>query len=125
MEWVYLYCNITGGERYITEESVIDAVGIIIITKLRALGHEVIEVRPTSATNVGDSLIKRVDTANANNVDLYVSIHANAGGGRGTEVFTYNGNELEQARNVLNNLVDLGFVNRGIKSIHTIYENKL
>ena len=59
---------------------------------------------------------KRVDLANNNNVDLFVSIHANADGGRDAEVFTYRRQELEQARNVLNNLVELGFINRGIKS---------
>lgn len=105
-----------GAEGYITEESVINAVGILVITKLRALGHEVIEVRPTDVTSVSDSLIKRVSTANTNNVDLYVSLHANAGGGQGTEVYTYRGTkEFVEAINALNNLVALGFVNRGIK----------
>lgn len=63
-----------------------------------------------------DSLNKRTNKANANNVDLYVSIHANAGGGVGTEVFTYNAKEVSQARNVLNNICSLGFRNRGIKN---------
>ena len=46
---------------------------------------------------------------------MVVSIHANAGGGKGTEVFTYKAKEVTQARAVLNNLVALGFSNRGIK----------
>ena len=113
-----------GAAGIVTEESIINAVGSLVIAKLKALGHTVLEVRPQYANSVSDSLIKRVDLANANNVDLFVSIHANAGGGRGTEVFTYRGNELEQAREVLNNIVDLGFINRGIKSSNLFVINK-
>lgn len=104
-----------GAAKFITEEEIINSVGGLVIKKLRALGHEVIEVRPTSATSVSNSLVQRVQKANNNNVELYVSIHANAGGGKGTEVFTYRGQEREKARNVLNNIVQLGFTNRGIK----------
>ena len=101
--------------KYITEEEIIDNVGGLVINKLKALGHTVIEVRPSSATSVSNSLVQRVQKANSNNVDLYVSIHANAGGGKGTEVYTYQGKEVKEARNVLNNLCSLGFANRGIK----------
>ena len=101
--------------KYIDEETIIDNVGGLVINKLKALGHTVIEVRPTSATSVSNSLVQRVQVANGSNVDLYVSIHANAGGGKGTEVYTYQGKEVKEARNVLNNLCSLGFNNRGLK----------
>ena len=101
---------------FITEEKIINEVGALVINKLKALGHTIIEVRPASAKSVGNSLTQRVQKANSNNVDLYVSIHANAGGGRGSEVYIYRGKEVKEARNVLNNLVSLGFANRGIKS---------
>lgn len=104
-----------GAEGFVTEERIINDVGSKVIEYLRKLGHEVLTVRPNSASSVTDSLVQRVNKANDNNVDLFVSIHANAGGGKGTEVFTYQGKELAQARNVLNNLVRLGFTNRGIK----------
>ena len=113
-----------GADGFITEESVINSVGNLVIAKLKALGHNVLEVRPISASTVSDSLIQRVSKANSNNVDLYISIHANAGGGKGTEVFTYRGNEIEEARNVLNNITSLGFVNRGIKSSNLYVINK-
>lgn len=109
-----------GAVGIVTEEEIINNVGRLIINKLKELGHTVIEVRPTSATSVMDSLSQRTTKANSNNVDLYVSIHANAGGGTGTEVYTYKGKELKEARNVLNNLVSLGFKNRGIKG-NSIY----
>lgn len=99
----------------IKEETIIDEVGNLVINKLIALGHSVVEVRPWTASSVGNSLLQRTTKANNNNVDYYVSIHANAGGGMGTEVFTYGGREVSVARKVLNNIVALGFRNRGIK----------
>ena len=99
----------------IAEETIIDAVGPLVINKLKALGHSVIELRPDSATSVQDSLYQRYTKADYYNVDMCVSIHANAGGGVGTEVFTYGAKEVPQAREVLDNIVSLGFRNRGIK----------
>jgi len=99
----------------INEEDIINEVGVMVINKLRMLGHCVVELRPTSASSVSNSLWQRYTKANNNNVDLCVSIHANAGGGRGTEIFTYRGREVKEARNVLDNIVSLGFSNRGIK----------
>ena len=104
-----------GANGFIAEEEIINSVGGLVINKLRALGHEVIECRPNSCSSVGNSLSQRVNKSNNNNVDLFVSIHANAGGGQGTEVFTYGARQLSQAVNVLNNIVALGFRNRGIK----------
>lgn len=104
-----------GAVGYIAEETIIDEVGTKVIAKLRALGHTVVELRPSSASSVNDSLVQRYTKANNNGVDMCVSIHANAGGGVGTEVFTYNAKEVPQARAVLNNICALGFRNRGIK----------
>ena len=99
----------------IAEEKIINDVGGLVISKLKALGHNVVELRPSSATSVSNSLYQRYTKADNYNVDLCVSIHANAGGGVGTEVFTYGAKEVPQARSVLNNIVALGFRNRGIK----------
>lgn len=104
-----------GAVGVIAEETIINAVGGLVIEKLRALGNDVLTVRPSSASSLGDSLEQRVIASNDFGAELYVSIHANAGGGTGSEVFTNKGQELDQARNVLNNLVALGFRNRGIK----------
>ena len=99
----------------IAEETIINAVGTKVINKLKALGQSVIELRPDSAVSVQDSLQQRYSKADYCNVDMCVSIHANAGGGVGTEVFTYRCKEVPQARAILNNIVSLGFKNRGIK----------
>lgn len=110
-----------GAVGVIAEESIINSVGALVVSKLKALGHEVIEVRPESASSVGDSLSQRCIKADNNNVDLFVSLHANAGGGVGTEVFTYNAKEVPEARAVLNNIIALGFTNRGIKDGSGLY----
>lgn len=99
----------------IAEETIINAVGQLVISKLKALGHTVVELRPVTATSVQDSLQQRYNKADYYNVDMCASIHANAGKGVGTEVYTYGAKEVPQARAILNNIVALGFKNRGIK----------
>ncbi|NRY60834.1 N-acetylmuramoyl-L-alanine amidase [Clostridium beijerinckii] len=110
-----------GAVGVIAEETIINTVGALVISKLKDLGHEVIEVRPIGELSVGQSLAARVQKADSNNVDLFVSLHANAGGGVGTEVFTYNAKEVPEARAVLNNIVALGFTDRGIKDGSKLY----
>ena len=90
-------------------------IGYKVKAKLEALGHSVCLCSVDSASTLNESLSARVNKANANGGDLYVSIHLNAGGGYGTEVYTYGGKELSVARSVLNNICSLGYRNRGIK----------
>ena len=101
---------------YITEEKIINEVGQYVISGLQSAGHTVVLVRPSSAYSVQNSLEQRCNKSDYYNVDYYVSIHANAGGGVGTEVFTYNGNDICGASDILKGLTALGLKNRGIKS---------
>lgn len=96
------------------EDNCTMSIGNLVVSKLRNLGNTVINVTPAKASSVIDSLKQRVDLANISNVDLYVSIHMNAfnGTAKGSEVLTYGGKELQQARATLNNLEKLGFKNR-------------
>lgn len=57
----------------------------------------------------------------ANNCDLLVSIHLNAGGGNGVEVLTWKGNKLPYATKVCENINKLGFKNRGVKDGSKLY----
>ena len=99
------------------EQNLTREVGMKVIAKLQALGHTVVNCTVDYASSMSESLATRVRKANNAGGDLYVCIHFNAsnGAGHGTEVFTYNGKELTQARNVLNNICALGYANRGIK----------
>ena len=107
--------------KYITEEEIINLVGNEVIKKLRANGHEVVNCRPSRATSVTNSVSQRVNIANSKGCNLYVSIHANCGGGHGSEIFTYNSKHFPECERVLNNLVSLGFTNRGIKNGCNLY----
>jgi N-acetylmuramoyl-L-alanine amidase len=99
-------------------------VGEIVIAELQALGHEVINVTPISAISLQDSLQQRVDKANNSNVDLYVALHENAGGGQGTEIWAGGSQKsIDVAHNVLDAIVATGFNNRGVKIQGQGYEH--
>ena len=78
-----------GAVGVVSEESIINSVGELVVVKLRTLGHKVLTVRPSNASSVTDSLAQRCNAANNFGAERYISIHANAGGGRGSEVYTY------------------------------------
>ncbi|GAA0116961.1 N-acetylmuramoyl-L-alanine amidase [Clostridium senegalense] len=98
-------------------------VGNLVISKLKQLGHTVINCTADNCSSLGDSLGRRVSVANNNNLDFYVSIHFNCFNSQahGAEVFTYGGKSYKQANDILNNLVSLGFTNRGIKNGSDLY----
>ena len=104
-----------GAVGVIAEENIINTIGNLVISKLKSLGHTVVELRPTNTNTVNDSLYARYHKADINNVDICVSIHANCGGGYGTEIFTYGGKDVVGASKILNNICSLGFRNRGLK----------
>lgn len=107
------------GIRY--EDTLNREVGDKVISKLRALGHAVVDCTPTSASSLNNSLWQRCNTANSNNVDQFISIHFNAGGGRGTEVYAMSSTGRAMAKKVLEQIVALGFVNRGVKDGSHLY----
>lgn len=90
-------------------------VGEHLIKLLIEAGVEVIDCRPKNAASVNFSLWRRVTTANTQGADFYVSIHHNAGGGRGSEIFAVSDSGRNVARAVLEKLIGLGFQNRGVK----------
>lgn len=107
-----------GAVGWAKEDDLTRAVGAKVIAKLEALGHQAINCTPRRASSVLDSLRRRVSTANARDVDLYVSIHFNAFNGRanGTEVFAASSAGRRYAQPVLTQIVNLGFYNRGVKN---------
>ena len=88
---------------------------------LRSRGVMVVDCTNDYASTVSENLSRIVAMANAQPLDLFVSIHFNSGGGRGTEVFTYNAEKFKQAELVCENMAKLGFVNRGIKDGSNLY----
>lgn len=104
-----------GAVGVIKEEKAIEMVGNQLKGHLKNMGHEVFLVRPITASSLINSLTQRCSKAHDLKADIFISIHANAGGGHGAEVFTYKGRQNPKAIAVLNNICKLGFTNRGIK----------
>lgn len=92
-------------------------VGRRLIDKLRSKGHTVIDCSCNSARTVNDQLASIVNKANSQKLDVFISLHLNAGGGTGAEVYTTsNSSAKDIAKRVLNTYVDAtGFKNRGHK----------
>ncbi|WP_392532946.1 N-acetylmuramoyl-L-alanine amidase [Nostoc sp. C117] len=113
----------TGASGIKFEDNLTLDVGNRVIAKLRALGNEVVVCRPSSASTVTQSLSKRCATANTNKVDIYVSIHFNCFNGQanGTEVYATSDTGTKIAKPVLDEIVKLGFFNRGVKSGSHLY----
>lgn len=90
-----------------------------VIRLLRALGHTVYDCTVDNGTSANNVLTNIVKKCNANNVDLDVSIHFNAGANdskgngktTGTEVYVYNTNSAAKpyAQKVARAIAALGF----------------
>ena len=92
-------------------------VGDKVIQKLRALGHIVIDCSCNSASNVDEQLAAIVRKANAQKLDLFLSLHLNAGGGTGAEIYTTNtSGAKEEAKRLIETYCNrTEFRNRGHK----------
>ena len=92
-------------------------VGDKVIQKLRVLGHTVIDCSCNSASNVDEQLAAIVKKANAQKLDIFLSLHLNAGGGTGAEMYTTNtsGAKEEAKRLIETYCKRTGFRNRGHK----------
>jgi len=113
----------TGASGIRSEDVMTKDVGTRLMQKLKAAGHQVVNCVPSSADTVTESLSQRCNTANSNNVDLYVAIHFNAfnGDANGTEVFSVSDTGTKYAQPVLNSITKLGFFNRGVKDGSHLY----
>ncbi len=111
----------SGAVGIISESAQTRAVGKRLMTLLLGMGHTVYDCTNDYAPSTASNLSQIVDMANKQPLDLFVSIHFNSGGGRGSEVFTYGGNQFQEAQNVCLGLAALGFVNRGVKDGSSLY----
>ena len=96
-------------------------VGKRLIEILRKAGHTVVDCTNDYAKSTSENLAEIVRMANAQPLDLFVSIHFNSGGGKGSEVFTYGGQRHAEAVAACEKLHALGFVNRGVKDGSDLY----
>ena len=113
----------TGAKGIKFEDHLTTEVGLMVMEKLKALGHTVVDCKPQKVYSVKQSLVQRVNIANSARVDVFVSIHFNAFNTRahGTEIFATSSKGRQFAKPVLTEIVKLGFFNRGIKNGFHLY----
>lgn len=108
----------TGAVGLLDESTETRRVAFEVMKQLATTPHEVF---PAVFDRHESNLKAAVQIANENAADLFVSIHLNAGGGSGTEVYTWRAKQNQRAVRVAKNLSTLGFSNRGIKDGSKLY----
>lgn len=88
---------------------------------MKQLSDTNIEVIPAVFDKTTNNLKQAVNLSNDNVADLFIAIHLNAGGGNGSEIYTWKGNQSKRAQTILKNLSEIGFKNRGIKDGSGLY----
>lgn len=111
----------SGAVGFINESIETRNVGNALINKLKNRGHEVYNCTIDKAVSQNAYLAQVVEAANRQDLDYFISIHLNAGGGKGTEVYTYEGRQYQDALEVCKNIAELGFNNRGVKAGTGLY----
>ncbi|WP_252227918.1 MULTISPECIES: N-acetylmuramoyl-L-alanine amidase [Clostridium] len=96
--------------------------GEALINKFNSTNINVINCTPYNAVSLHDSLNQRIVAANKGKADLFISIHHNSGGGRGSEALCLTGGIAEKVGNsVLKELSNNGFYNRGVKDRRDLF----
>ena len=111
----------SGASGYLIESDETRAVGYALMDLLRQQGHTVIDCTDDYANSTGENLRNIGALANAQPLDLFASIHFNAGQGQGVECWTYGSGDAGCADKIKRNIAMLGFRDRGIKDGSHLY----
>lgn len=111
----------SGATGYLNESNETRNVGRELRNIFVKNGHQVINCTVDKAASQSAYLSKAVQLANNQKLDYFISIHFNAGGGKGVEVYTYEGRQFADALEVCANISKLGFTNRGVKKGTGLY----
>ncbi len=88
---------------------------------MELLAHTKHEIIPAVFDRSSNNLKEAVDLSNKENADWFISIHLNAGGGTGCEVYTWKGAKLPLATRICENISKMGYRNRGVKDGSQFY----
>lgn len=109
-----------GASGYLDELTCDRIIGRYVIAELERRGHTVYNSTPADWVSYPQEVNDRCAFANSlSNIDLFCSLHLNAGGGHGAEVLYYAGDSqgYEFADILSRNVADaLGITNRGAKA---------
>lgn len=111
----------SGAVGKLIESKVTREVGNEVRKLFKERGNNAINCTIDYANSSNEALALIVQQANRQDLDWFISIHFNAGGGRGVEVYTYEGRQYQDAIDVCKNISSLGFINRGVKSGTGLY----
>lgn len=107
----------SGAIGYLNESAETRKIVTLVKYYLRLKGHNVSVVNVDKASSQSAYLSEVATRVNKESgVDLFVSIHFNAGGGTGCECYTWKGKKISAAVGVCEELQKLGFRNRGVKN---------
>ena len=111
-----------GAVGYIKESTEAREVKNRVISRLRSLGHTVYDCTDDGKHTVNENLKAIVSKCNQHRADVDVSIHFNAGGGQGCEVWVWPGSKVKGvAANICEAISKRGFKNRGVKESGGLY----
>lgn len=106
----------TGAKKYLNESVETRKIAYHLMELLADTKHEVIPAVFDSSSN---NLKEAVEVSK--NADLFISIHLNAGGGKGVEAYTWKGKQLPLAVSICDKLRLYCNGNRGVKDGSHLY----
>lgn len=111
----------SGAVGRINESKETRKVGAEVRRLFKAEGQGVVDCTIDYSNSTNENLQMIINLANRQDLDWFISIHFNAGGGKGVEVYTYEGRQYQDAVDVCKNISALGFKNRGVKAGTGLY----
>lgn len=111
-----------GAAKYLDEVNEDRRVKNKVIELLKNAGHTVYDCTDDTGTTQNANLSSIVSKCNAHTADLDISIHLNAGGGTGVEVWNYDSRTKEVSDRICQRIASaLGIANRGTKYSKELY----
>lgn len=112
----------SGAVGYIKESVETRNVGKLVMEILNSKDEiEAVDCTIDKASSQSECLRLITEQANRSDLDYFISIHFNAGKGRGVEAYTYKGRQFTDALEVCEFISDCGFTNRGVKEGTGLY----
>lgn len=108
----------TGAVGLLNESKETRKIAYELMVLLSDTHHEVI---PAVFDKSNNNLKEAVNLSNSKNADLFISIHLNAGGGQGYEIYTWKGNTSTYTTRICDKMSKLGYRNRGVKNGSHLY----
>ena len=104
------------------EQDLTRSLGKEVMNLFKQEGHTIIDCTVDKSSSNSQQLIDRVKKANKQKLDLFISIHFNAGCGTGVEcLVSHKGTKAyDEAQRVCEKISKLGYKNRGVK-VHGAY----